>query len=127
MEPGKRRDYRDLVLWQKAMDLAAEVHQATVKLPKHELFGLTSQMRRAAVSIPPNIAEGAGRRTTRDFLSFLHVARGSLSELETQLLLAEPIGYFAESEIAGVRQGAVEVGRLLNAVINGLRRRSATF
>jgi four helix bundle protein len=126
MNQEKRRDYRDLVLWQKAMGLAAEVHRVTLKLPRHELFGMTAQIRRAAVSIPSNIAEGAGRRTTRDFLAFLHISRGSLSELETQLFLAESIGYLNEADWAVARTGTIEVGRLLNAVISGLRRRQET-
>jgi len=123
MEDGRRRDYRDLILWQRAMDLAAEVHLAALKLPRHELFGLASQARRAAVSVPSNIAEGSGRRTTREFLAFLHIARGSLSELRTQLILMQRIGYVTESELARAMGLADEVGRLLNAVIRGLRRR----
>ena len=123
MEPHKRRDYRDLVLWQKAMELAAEVHGTTLKLPRHELFGMVSQVRRAAVSVPSNIAEGSGRRTTREFIAFLHIARGSLSELRTQLILAEKIHYLAEADLCCAYRLSDEVGRLLNAVIRGLRRR----
>ena len=126
MNHDPRRDYRDLVLWQKAIELAAEVHRVTPRLPRYEMFGLAAQIRRAAVSIPSNIAEGAGRRTTRDFIAFLHVARGSLSELETQLFLAQSIGYLSEADWAVARTGTIEVGRLLNAVINGLRRRQET-
>jgi len=122
----KRRDYRDLLLWQRAMELAAEVHRVTLQLPRHEVYGMTAQIRRAAVSIPSNIAEGAARRTTRDFLAFLHIARGSLSELETQLFLAQSIGYLSEAEWSVARNGTIEVGRLLNAVITGLRRRQET-
>jgi len=123
MEPQKRRDYRDLVLWQKAMELAAEVHRTTLKLPRHELFGMVSQVRRAAVSVPSNIAEGSGRRTTREFIAFLHIARGSLSELRTQLILAERILYLSEADLCCAYRLSDEVGRLLNAVIRGLRRR----
>ena len=123
MEPQKRRDYRELVLRQKAMELAAEVHRTTLKLPRHELFGMVSQVRRAAVSVPSNIAEGSGRRTTREFIAFLHIARGSLSELRTQLILAERILYLSEADLCCVYRLSDEVGRLLNAVIRGLRRR----
>jgi four helix bundle protein len=123
MEPSKRRDYRDLVLWQRAVELAAEVHRVTVKLPHHELFGLAAQMRRSAVSIPSNIAEGSGRRTTREFIAFLHIARGSLSELRTQLLLASKVAYVTRSEISVAENLTDEVGKLLNAVIRGLRHR----
>ena len=123
MNHDKRRDYRDLLLWQKAMELATEAHRVTLKLPRQETYGMAAQIRRAAVSIPSNIAEGAGRRTTRDFLGFLHIARGSLSELETQLFLAQSIGYLHEADWSAARAATIEVGRLLNAVINGLRRR----
>ena len=123
MEPSKRRDYRDLVLWQRAVELAAEVHRVTLKLPRHELFGLAAQMRRSAVSIPSNIAEGSGRRTTREFIAFLHIARGSLSELRTQLLLASKVSYVTGSEISLAENLSDEVGKLLNAVIRGLRHR----
>jgi four helix bundle protein len=92
-------------------------------LPRHELFGLTAQMRRSAVSIPSNIAEGSGRRTTREFIAFLHIARGSLSELRTQLLLASKVSYVTGSEISLAENLSDEVGKLLNAVIRGLRHR----
>jgi len=105
------------------MDLAAEIHQLALKLPRHELLGLSSQARRAAVSIPSNIAEGAGRRTTREFVAFLHIARGSLSELNTQLLLMQRIGYVTVDALERSLGLSDEVGRLLNAVIRGLRRR----
>ena len=126
MEPHKRRDYRDLVLWQRAMELAVDVHGATLKFPRHELFGLTAQIRRSAVSIPSNIAEGSGRRTTREFIAFLHIARGSLSELRTQMLLATKVGYVTEAELSAAQNLTDEVGKLLNAVIRGLRHRQAT-
>jgi four helix bundle protein len=116
-----RRNHKDLVLWRKAVALAQAIHASTVDFPKHELFGLTQQLRRAAVSIPSNIAEGAARSTTRDFLRFLYMARGSFAELETQLHLAEGFGYMALSE--EIQNQLDEVGRLLNALIKGLRRR----
>ena len=80
--------YSDLIVWQKAMDLVVHVYEVTESFPQREVFGLTNQVRRAAVSIPSNIAEGQGRGTTKDFLHFLAIARGSLQEVETQLLLA---------------------------------------
>ena len=79
MTEGRRRNHKDLILWQKAMVLAGEVHKLTSALPRHELFGLSSQIRRSAVSIPSNIAEGAARRSTREFINFLHIARGSFA------------------------------------------------
>jgi len=123
MDHEKRRDYRDLVLGQRAMELAAEVHRTTLRLPKHEMFGMSAQLRRAAVSVPSNIAEGSGRRTTREFIAFLHIARGSLSELRTQLVLAERAGYLSPTDVSNADKLGDEVGRLLNAVIRGLRRR----
>jgi len=93
---GRTQSYRDLIVWQKAMDLARSVYEISKGFPKQELFGLTSQIRRAAVSIPSNVAEGSARRTTRDFIAFLHIARGSLAELDTQLELCERSGFLRE-------------------------------
>jgi four helix bundle protein len=123
MSVARSGTHKDLIVWQKALGLAVSVHHASTMFPRHELFGLTSQMRRAAVSVPSNIAEGAARSTTRDFLAFLHVARGSLAELETQLLLACEIGYLDEPNRDELMQDLAVVGRLLNAFIVGLRRR----
>jgi len=83
--------FRELIVWQKSIRLAKEVYQITEALPSEENYGLKSQMRRAAIAIPSNIAEGAKRRTTKDFLQFLHIADGSAAELETQLILAEEL------------------------------------
>jgi four helix bundle protein len=91
-----KRKHHDLLVWQEGMALARDVYSATADFPNHELYGLTSQLRRAAVSIPSNIAEGAGRTGPREFHKFLSIARGSLCELETQLLLANDLGYFTE-------------------------------
>jgi four helix bundle protein len=115
--------HRNLVVWQKAMSLAGEIYAATSAFPRHETFGLTSQLRRAVVSIPSNIAEGAARSTTRDLLSFLHVARGSQAEVETQLRLAGEFGYVDERTLARLLDRTDEVGRLLTAMIHALRRR----
>ena len=105
------------------MDLATDVHRLTKRLPSYEVFGLSSQIRRAAVSIPSNVAEGAARRTTREFMAFLHIARGSFAELETQLQLARDVGYVCEQDLGPTLARLDEVGRLLNAVISGLRQR----
>jgi four helix bundle protein len=91
-----RRKHHELLVWQEGMALARDVYGATENFPSHEVYGLTSQIRRAAVSIPSNIAEGAGRSGAREFFKFLSIARGSLCELETQLLLANDLGYLAE-------------------------------
>jgi four helix bundle protein len=92
------RDHRDLHVWQEAMALARAIYVLTATFPKEELYSLTTQMRRAAVSIPSNIAEGAGRGTQREFRQYLVIARGSLSELETELLLAKDFGYIPRSD-----------------------------
>jgi four helix bundle protein len=123
MAIGARNSHKDLILWRKAMDLATEAHRLTRQMPRHETFGLVSQIRRAAVSIPSNIAEGSARRSTREFLAFLHIARGSSAELETQLHIARNVGYLAEQDLESALSRVDEVGRLLNAVIVGLRRR----
>lgn len=115
------RDHRDLEVWQRAMDLAADVYQVTAKFPKGEQFGLCSQMRRAAVSVPSNISEGAARRTTRDFVAFLHTARGSLAELETQILLAARIGLPICINVWTPKLD--ELGRLLNGLLRSLQQK----
>lgn len=114
------RSYRDLIVWQKAMTLAAAVYRSTESFPKSELYGLTAQLRRAAVSVPSNIAEGQGRVSTGEFRQFLGHARGSLLEVETQVLLAQTLGYLG-CELGGdlLRQSA-EVGRGLNGLMTSL-------
>jgi four helix bundle protein len=112
------KNYRDLIAWQRAMDLAVASYQATGRLPRSEQFGLTFQARKAAVSIPSNIAEGHGRGTPKAMSNFVRIASGSTNELETQLILAEQLGLLAESDVAPVLRLADEVGRLLT----GLRR-----
>src|SRR6266481_2364790 len=88
----KVKSYRDLIAWQKAIDMVTSVYKATANFPKDELYGLTSQLRRAAVSVPSNIAEGQGRRTTGEFIHFLGMARGSLNEVQTQTHVALKLG-----------------------------------
>ena len=105
------RSYKDLVVWQKAMDLVTDTYRATRGFPKEELFGLTSQARRAAVSIPCNIAEGQGRLSDKEFRHFLGCARGSLMELETQLQVGENVGYLQHDELTGLLQACSEACR----------------
>ena len=120
---GCRLDHKDLILWQRALDLCVAVHQLTDELPRAERFGLIAQLRRAATSIPSNIAEGSARRTTREFLAFLYVARGSLAEVDTQLLLAVRLCFLDRTRLVQLQPSMDEVGRLLNAVISGLKAR----
>ena len=123
MKQLSRLSHKDLILWQKAMDLAVRVHRASAFIPRSEMFGLVSQLRRAGASIPSNIAEGSARKSTKEFIYFLRVSRGSMAELETQLLLAQRIGYLPASEVAEMQLLIDEVGRILNTVVAGLHRR----
>jgi len=113
------RSYRELVVWQKAMDFVAEVYRATKVFPKEEQYGITSELRRAAVSIPSNIAEGQGRQT-REFRLFLGHARGSLLETETQILLSERLNYLEHEAANCLLEHASEVGRILNGLLTSL-------
>ena len=116
----KVRNYQELIVWQRAMDLVESVYKASRDFPREELYSLTSQIRRAAVSVPSNIAEGQGRRTTSDFLRHLSIACGSLREVETQLLIAERLSYLTAAQLEPVMAYAGEVGRLLNGLMNSL-------
>lgn len=109
--------YRDLVVWQKSIDLAQEIYRVTQEFPKAEIYGLTSQMRRAAVSVPSNVAEGQGRLNKGEFRQFLGQARGSLLELETQTELAHRLGFLSAAATSGVEQKVQEILRMLNALI----------
>lgn len=113
-------DFRQLETWQRAMDLAHAVHVATRSYPREELYGLTSQTRRSAVSVPSNIAEGQGRGSRREFARFLAVSRGSLSELQTQILLAERFEYLDASASNKLLEQSHTVGRLLNGLIRSV-------
>jgi len=115
---GTERTHRDLVAWQAAMDLAEIVYQQTSTFPKEETFGLTIQVRRAAVSVPSNIAEGAARNSSREFFQYLGVAAGSLAELETQVELAIRLKYLPKNTEALIH--ARRVGRLVNALRRSL-------
>ena len=115
------KHYSELVVWQKAMDLAESVYKATAMFPREELFGLTGQVRRAAVSVPSNIAEGQGRRSTNEFLQHLSIARGSLQETETQILLAGRLAYLGSQSVNQLMNLASEVGKLINALTSSLR------
>ena len=116
------KSYRDLVAWQRAMHLTVSVYKASQQFPREELYGLTSQIRRAAVSVPSNIAEGQGRGSEKDFLRFLSIAYGSLQEIETQLLLAGRLSYLDGAEEQTLLNLCSEGARL----INGRRRNRKT-
>lgn len=114
------RSFRDLVVWQKGMDLAESVYRASKAFPKEEQYGQTSQLRRAAISIPSNIAEGQARITTGEFVQFLGIARGSLAEVETQFLLAQRFGYLTPESTQIYLDLITETGRLLNGLLRSL-------
>ena len=114
------RSYRELRVWQKSFALCKEVYRLSRMFPADERFGLVAQVRRAAVSIPSNIAEGHSRDTTRDYLRYLWVAKGSLAEVETQLLLAKELKFTKEQEIDELLNTANEVGRMLSGLIKSL-------
>ena len=115
-------DYRQLVAWQKSIDLAEKIYVQTSSYPKEERYGLTSQMRRAAVSIPSNIAEGQGRRSTdEEFVRFLLIALGSLCELETHLEISVRLKLISNERVTQLRPDVDEVGRLINGLIRSKR------
>jgi four helix bundle protein len=120
VEAGVGLSYRDLIAWQRAMDLVETTYKATRRFPKVELYGLTSQLRRAAVSVPSNIAEGQGRLTPGEFKQFLGHARGSLLETETQILLAGRLQYVSPEEMNDLLKLSAEVGRILNGLIGSI-------
>jgi four helix bundle protein len=108
--------YRDLIAWRKATQLAVEIYRVTQKFPKDELYGLTSQMRRAAVSVASNIAEGKGRYSRKEFAQFLYRARGSLLELETQLFIARELHYLEPLAFRRMEDRTNELGRILHGL-----------
>ncbi|MBZ9770772.1 MULTISPECIES: four helix bundle protein [unclassified Mesorhizobium] len=116
----KTGSYKDLVVWQQAMDLAVSVYSATRSWPKDELYGLTSQVRRSATSVPSNIAEGYGREIRGSYQQFLRIAQGSLKELETQLLIAERTGIASQQTTATLLASTESVGKLLRLLIRKL-------
>jgi len=119
------KTYRDLIAWQRAMELVRSVYEITQQWPTKEQYGLTSQVRRAAVSVPSNIAEGFGRRATRDYLRHLGIAYGSLLEVETQLQIAGMLSYLDSAALNRLLGQCAECGKILNGLITSLRNRPA--
>ncbi len=115
------KDYRELIAWQKAVDLVEIVYRTTRSFPQEELYALTSQMRRAAVSVPSNIAEGQARTSTADFLHFLSIARGSVKELETQVIIARRLGYVNDQREIELVNSTEEVSRVISGLMSSLR------
>ena len=113
--------YRKLDVWQKAMDLLVECYRTSKEFPREELYGLTSQLQRAAVSVPANIAEGQGREHRKEFLHHLSIAHGSVAELETHLQIAERLGYLYSGEVQSLLTRSEEIGRMINGLRKSLR------
>ena len=117
---ARTKSYRELIVWQKAMKLAQSAYRLIDELPRKEAFGLVAQLRRAAISVPSNIAEGHGRLTDSQFRHFLGNARGSLYELEMQFELARDLGYLDEMKVQSIMEQGWEVARLINGLITSL-------
>jgi four helix bundle protein len=120
------RSYQELIGWQKAIALVTDVYRLTQSFPKQEAYGLTNQIRRAAVSIPSNIAEGQGRMSRGEFKQFLGHARGSTYELESQVLIARNLDYLSAKEAASLLDRIAELGRILNGLLKSLDREAVT-
>ena len=112
--------YKDLIVWQKAMDLVCLIYEVTKGFPKDELYGLTNQLRRAVVSVPSNIAEGLARKSTTEYRNFLSIARGSMAEVETQLMIASRLNYLRKSQLPEIMVVHDEVSRMISALMTKL-------
>ena len=117
---GAVRSHRDLKVWQIALDMTETLYRTTVDWPKAEQYGLVSQVRRAAVSVPANIAEGAGRRTPGEFMHFIGIARGSLAELETLLIIARRLSYIEEPSFRAIMDDLFELGRMTTGLLKSI-------
>ncbi|MEX2523784.1 MAG: four helix bundle protein [Gammaproteobacteria bacterium] len=116
-----KRSHHQLKAWQKAIELVSHIYAITKQFPRQEIYALTDQMRRSAVSVPSNIAEGAARTTTGEFLNFLSMARGSLSELETQVIISQRLGYMEENH--DIEEKIDEVFRLLAGLVKAIKKK----
>jgi len=112
------KSYRDLIVWQKSMDLVIEVYKMIANFPQNEIYGLTSQIKRAVVSVPSNIAEGYGRRSTGDYQRFLNIAMGSLFELQTQLEISIRLNYLKTDQFTNLNELSKEIERMLSSLIS---------
>ena len=114
------KTYRDLLVWQKSMVLVTQIYKTAKSFPKDETYGLVSQIRRCAVSIPSNIAEGYGRNSTNDYVRFLRIAMGSLYELQTQIEISLNLGYFSKTDFERLRESSREIERMLSSLVRKL-------
>ena len=120
MDARKIESFKDLMVWQKGIEVVSDIYALTKSFPKEELYGLTSQIRRAAISIPTNIAEGWGRGTTKNYIQFLEIARGSLYELNTLIIISYNLNYIIQENCGTIEAKINEIGRMLNALITKL-------
>ena len=114
------KNYKELNVWQKSYELCLKMYRITAKFPNEERYGLNSQIRRSAVSIPSNIAEGYGRKTTEDYIRMLYISYGSVCELETQILLAGDLGFIEKGKLGTVKKEIAEIERMVKALIKSL-------
>ncbi|MEG1589860.1 hypothetical protein AB670_02990 [Chryseobacterium sp. MOF25P] len=114
-------NFKELLVWQKSINFVTEIYEVTNNFPKDEMYGLTSQIRRASISIPSNIAEGNSRRSVADYLQFLKIARGSCAEVETQLIIAQNLKFLSEEHYLKLNQDIIEISKMLNGLINSLK------
>jgi four helix bundle protein len=121
MEGRDMKDHKDLDVWNRVMDLVENIYEFAKQFPQDEIYGLSSQIKRAAVSVPSNIAEGAGRKGTKEFIQFLYISMGSLSEVETQIILAKRLGFV--NSIDSISDDIVKIKQMLNGLINYLNRK----
>lgn len=112
------KTHKDLEVWKKSISLVTEIYSITKSFPKEEIYGLTNQMRRAAVSVPSNISEGAARQTNKEFIQFLYIALGSNTELETQLLIAYKLNYMSKNDYEICYQSVDKIGKMLSGLIS---------
>jgi four helix bundle protein len=115
-------DHKELIAWQKAIELVEEVYKITQTIPKEEMFGIISQMRRCSISIPSNIAEGHSRNSSGEFKQFLGIAKGSSAELETQLIIAQKLGYITNAKLGEVNSLLVDVRKLISGLLRSLNK-----
>ncbi|KAA2221050.1 four helix bundle protein [Chryseobacterium sediminis] len=114
-------NFKELLVWQKSIDLVTEIYKTTEVFPKDEIYGLISQIRRASVSIPSNIAEGNSRRSKPDYLQFLKISRGSCAEVETQLIISKNLKFLNEDDYLKLNEKIIEISKMLNGLINSLQ------
>ncbi|MDY0931883.1 four helix bundle protein [Chryseobacterium sp. CFBP8996] len=114
-------NFKELLVWQKSINFVTEIYELTNDFPKNEMYGLTSQIRRASISIPSNIAEGNSRRSVADYLQFLKIERGSCAEVETQLIIAQNLKFLSEEHYLKLNRDIIEISKMLNGLINSLK------